>query len=435
MSRFVRAFVTAVVLYVAYSSLYITRVTAQNGAPDGSQLRVFLMTVEAGTEIWEKFGHDAIWIVNSETGEGLSYNYGIFDMQKPGFMLNFLRGRMWYSMDPRGPIPPEYELSRYANDNRTGWVQELNLTAAQKAQLRDFLAWNNLPQNMTYRYDYFRDNCTTRIRDALDRVLGGQLHTALAAQPVSTTYRWQARRLLSVMEPAYAGIELAMGHPVDLPLTKWEDAFLPGELMKYIQDVQVRGESGDMVPLVMSTVVAYRSTRAPMPAAPPDRRLPYTAIGVLFGVMFLLLARLVVTQTSMIPRVLFLLATAGWSLVVGVFGLVSMLLWFATDHTVTRANENLLQANIFSLILAVLLVVLVLGGRADLLTLRTALLVAGLSALGFVMQVLPGLDQFNGEIIGLLLPSHLALAVAVWWIAKNGTRLALRGDGKSDPHM
>jgi hypothetical protein len=371
------------------------------------------MTVEAGPEIWEKFGHDALWIVDVRTGQGLSYNYGIFDMTKPGFMPNFLRGRMEYSMNPYGPISTADEVNHYVSANRTIWLQDLNLTAPQKAQLRDFLEWNNRPENMTYKYDYFRDNCATRLRDALDRVLGGQLRTQLAAKPASTTYRWQARRLLSVSEPAYAGIELAMGHSVDEPLTQWDDAFLPGTLMEYLKTVQVQGTGGRMRPLVATTTVAFQSTRAPMPDAPPNRSVPYTAIGVLVAIMFVLLGRIAVSRNSKAARIAFVGAASTWSLVVGFFGLVAMLLWFGTDHTVTSSNENILQANILSLVLAVALAVAVLSGRGRRFAFRIALVVAVLSLIGFLLQILPGLDQFNGEIIGLLLPAHLGLAAAL----------------------
>ena len=129
--------------------------------------------------------------------------------------------------------------------------------------------------------------------------------------------------------------------------------------------------------------------------------------------MFVLLARIAVSRNSRAARIAFTFVASSWSLVVGFFGLVAMLLWFGTDHTVTRANENLLQANILSLVLAVLLAVAVLSGRGRVIAFRLALVIAALSLLGFVLQILPGLDQFNGEIIGLLLPAHLGLAAAL----------------------
>jgi hypothetical protein len=392
--------------------------TALARAEDGASLRVFLMTIEAGSEIWEKFGHDALWVVDERTGTPLSYNYGMFSFSEPGFVKNFLRGKMRYSMDTRGPQPVVEDVERYRLDNRTVWIQELNLTPAQKLELRDFLNWNNQRENMYYMYDYFRDNCTTRIRDALDKVLKGRIRATLAAKPSGVTYRWQARRLLSVSPPAYAGIELAMGHSVDRPLNQWDNSFLPFELMNNLRSVQVTGPDGKPAPLVMSSTVGYQSTREPMPLAPPDYHLLYTAIGVAVGVLFILLARLAVSSHSKAAYIGFVTTGSLWYLIVGFFGVVAMLLWFATDHTVTRANENILQANVFSLMIPVVLILHVFG-KARGFALRLALAVAGMSVLGFVLQILPGLDQFNGEIIGLLMPAHLGMAAALY-VLKDG---------------
>jgi hypothetical protein len=388
---------------------------------DGQYLHVYLATFEAGDKIEEKFGHDAIWIVDTRARQDWSYNYGIFHMDEPHFMTNFLKGRMKYSMYDTGPYPTGADVARYRSENRTIWVQELNLTPSQKSSLKDFLDWNNQPEHMHYMYDYFRDNCTTRLRDAIDRVLNGQIRKSLEPKPSPVTYRWQARRLLSVLPPAYAGIELAMGHSVDQPLNMWEESFLPTELMNNLRSVQVTGPDGKPTPLVMSSQMAYQATRAPMPVTPPDYHVLYTVIGLIFGGLFFFLARSAARGSRTALRS-FAAIGGLWSLVVGFFGLVAMLLWFATDHTVTRSNENILQANFLSLILAVCLFAMAFGrGRGRSLALKTAYVIAGLSVLGFVLQVFPGLDQFNGEIIGLLMPAHIGMALALRAIVASPT--------------
>lgn len=380
---------------------------------DGKFLRVYLATFEAGDPIYEKFGHDALWIVDTRARQDASYNWGVFNDKAPHFLANFLRGKMKYSMNPDGPYPVSWDTGRYRRENRTVWVQELNLTPTQKIQLRDFVNWNNRSDNMYYMYDYFRDNCTTRIRDALDRVLRGQVRAALDPVASGVTYRWQARRLLSVSQPAYVGIELAMGHQVDKPLSQWENSFLPMELMNHLRSVNVRDDSGHVAPLIAATNMEFQSTRAPMPATPPDYRWIYAAIGVALGLLFAGLARTAVVRNSVGAFRAFLTTGALWSLVVGFFGLVSNLLWFATDHTVTRANENIMQANILSLILAVVLIGMFFG-RGRRIAFRLSVVTAALSVLGFVLQLVPGMDQFNGEIIALLMPAHIGMAVALY---------------------
>jgi cytochrome bd-type quinol oxidase subunit 2 len=147
----------------------------------------------------------------------------------------------------------------------------------------------------------------------------------------------------------------------------------------------------------------------------------YTVIGLIFGGLFFFLARSAARGSRAALRS-FAAIGGLWSLVVGYFGLVAMLLWFATDHTVTRSNENILQANFLSLILAVCLFAMAFGrGRGRSLALKTAYVIAGLSVLGFVLQVFPGLDQFNGEIIGLLMPAHIGMALALRAIVASPT--------------
>ena len=411
-------------LYVAFLLFMPVRAAAQADGPPplpldsatieeiGSRMRVYLMTAAPGTEIWEKFGHDALWFQDTVSGRSISYNYGIFDDNDPKFIVNFLRGRMEYSMGDY-PWDTAYDMARYAGADRTMYVQELNLTPRQRVELQYFLDWNDDPEHTKYRYDYFRDNCATRIRDAINRVTDGQLERSLQSRDAGTTYRWQARRMLADEQLAYAGIELAMGGSVDRELTAWEDAFLPMQLMEHIKTVNVRMPDGSTAPLVKSSGLAYETKARPAPlATPPDRTLLYLMISCVVGVLLIVLARMATKRASRSARVLYTALASAWSLLVGFFGTVALLLWLVTDHAVTYRNENILQANPLSLVLAVL-VVMVFLGRSRRGALKLSLVIAGLALFGFVMQILPGLDQMNRETIALLLPAHLALAASL----------------------
>ncbi|MBA3970505.1 MAG: DUF4105 domain-containing protein, partial [Gemmatimonadetes bacterium] len=159
----------------------------------GSELSVYLLTMGPGDQVWEKFGHNAIWIHDPVQGTDRAYDYGRFDFNQPGFLPRFLKGRWIYSMGS-GNVH-EYMLA-YQYANREVAAQELNLTQEQARALQHFLEWNDQPQNREYRYDYFRDNCSTRLRDALDAVIGGQLRVLTRGRPTGTTYRWHSERLM-----------------------------------------------------------------------------------------------------------------------------------------------------------------------------------------------------------------------------------------------
>ncbi|MEO7962437.1 MAG: DUF4105 domain-containing protein, partial [Gemmatimonadaceae bacterium] len=155
---------------LAAASLTPRESQAQPSAEPGAELEMYLMTMGQGDEIWERFGHNALGIRNRSTGEDLVYNWGMFSFEQPGFVPHFLRGLMTYWM---APFDAPLTVLVYERMNRSVTVQELRLSNAQKASLRDFIEWNARDENKFYRYDYYRDNCSTRVRDALDKVLGG----------------------------------------------------------------------------------------------------------------------------------------------------------------------------------------------------------------------------------------------------------------------
>ena len=107
-------------------------------------------------------------------------------------------------------------IAAYHELGRTITLQRLDLTPAQAAALRDFVQWNSLDENKYYRYDYFRDNCSTRLRDAIDRVLGGALR-ARDRHRAARRSRIAARACASrtAIRPVQLGIDVALGRPAD----------------------------------------------------------------------------------------------------------------------------------------------------------------------------------------------------------------------------
>src|SRR5690606_33299600 len=135
--------------------------------------------------------------------------------------------------------PARETLAMYEMDNRTIVRQELDLAGAQKAELAAFLEWNARPENREYLYDYFRDNCSTRIRDVIDSVLGGRLRAATDTVATGTTFRWHSRRLMAGMPVVYSGLTAGLGPEADEPISAWEEMFLPEKVMERVREMQV----------------------------------------------------------------------------------------------------------------------------------------------------------------------------------------------------
>ena len=390
-------------------------VGAQDTAPlprrPADQLTVYLMTMGPGKAVWERFGHNAIWIHDPARGTDQAYNYGLFDLRQERFLVRFLQGRMWYWMQG---FPSESYVQLYRRANRSVWIQELEMSPEAKRELQSFLEWNELPENRFYHYDYYRDNCSTRVRDALDRALGGSLQNYAGSRATGKTYRFHTQRLTANDPVVYTGLLLGLGHPVDREISAWDEMFLPLSLRDHIRNVTVRSADGTQVPAVRSEQTLFESTDDDPPPVPPFWLPAYVALGVAVAAGTFGLAR--AGTRSPAARRGFMALTAGWTLLVGFFGLVLAGLWAFTDHSAAYQNENLFQLNPLQLALFPLL----LGSTSTSTRwrLRFAGFLAALSLAGLLLKLVPGFYQVNGEIIGLTLPIHLGVAAGFYYLSR-----------------
>jgi hypothetical protein len=280
--------------------------------------------------------------------------------------------------------------------------------------LRDFLAWNALPENRFYHYDYYRDNCSTRVRDALDRVLGGAIQ-AQSGGPASGTYRFHTLRLVAANRPLYLGLALVEGQPIDRPITQWDEMFLPLKLRDYVTQVMVTDSAGNRIPLVKQEETLYQSSAFPVPLTPPRWLLPLFALGTLLGGLFYWGG----SRGRENPMARYLLSILGgfWALLTGMAGVIMAGLWAFTDHAVAARNENVLQCSVAALVLAGVLPFALSDRPWALKASRVfAILVGVLSVLGVVLKVLPGFYQANWPVLAMFVPANLGLmgGVLLW---------------------
>src|SRR5690349_23560503 len=257
-------------------------------AEPGSELTVTLLTMGVGEQVWEQFGHNALWF-HLDRPPSLGgpvdavYNWGIFDSSQPYFIPHFLQGRMIYSV---GGYPYEETLIDYRQRDRAVWAQELDLTNAQKVALRDYVIWNSRPQNSYYRYDYYRDNCSTRVRDALDRVLGGVIKATFSGRKTPYTYRSETLRLTQRGPWLATGIDIGLGRPADHPLSAYEDMFLPMRLRDDVRELRVSDGHGGTHPLVKNERMLLGTVTHPEPTSPPHWMPLFLTIGIVIAVVF-----------------------------------------------------------------------------------------------------------------------------------------------------
>jgi hypothetical protein len=376
-------------------------------AEPGSNLTVYLLTFGWGDVSWERFGHNAIWIKDRTRGTDMTYNWGMFDFNQPRFVWRFVTGdtRYWTEAFDLNTM-----LEAYKRENRSVLAQELNLTPAQRLSLQQFVQWNALPENKFYRYDYYRDNCSTRVRDAIDHALGGQLQTATTTRMTSTTYRWHTQRLMSGDLPLYTGITIALGHPTDKPISIWQEMFLPVRMANDLRSVKIADSLGTQIPLVRSEMALFTAGRPPEPADAPFYFPLFIGVGIVVAAALIVLVRSAESGSSVAMFIATALATL-WSLIAGVAGLALVFAWLFTKHYFMSRNTNLLHLDPLSIAMVVLIPLSIYGRRGVSRAIKLGGFIAMLSLFGFVAQGIPFLNQKSGEIIGLALPINLA----VWW--------------------
>ena len=368
-----------------------------------------LVTAGPGSAVWERYGHNALRVLDTRTGYDVSYNWGIFSFGEPvEFIVRFLQGRMLYMM---APFDTQAMLASYARDDREVVLQELDLTPPEKLELFVFAQNNARPENRDYYYQYFLDNCSTRVRDLLDLVLGGSLEETFGRESTGTSYRWHTRRLTQVDPFIYAGMDALLGTPTDAELTVWDEMFLPLTLRDEVRDVEIRRADGSVRPLVLSEEVTVPSTQFEEAAEPPSWFLRFLMVGLLTGAVFASLA-LPAVHASALRRGIVLSVVTIWAGLFGVLGLILVGLLF-TDHMFSTWNENLFLANPLLLVVAVAIPLSALAPVWRQRAHSVSMMCTAIALFGLVWQVAPASTHQNGMFFALLLPAHLGLALGL----------------------
>jgi hypothetical protein len=368
----------------------------------GDEKQVWLVTYGPGEIYWQRFGHNAIWIRDPAQGLDHVFNFGFFDFEQQDFFLRFLQGRMLYFSAAR---PAREEFAAYINEDRSIRAQRLDLSTQEKRRLTEYLLQEVRPENRDYLYDYYTNNCSTRVRDAIDLALDGFLEARF--QPVSAPQTWRdhTRRLTHGDFWLYLGLEIGLGAPVDGATTRWDEMFIPDRLADALDSVDYTG-AGPARPLVIEDVVLHRSSLAPPPLAPrawwPEYLL--ASLGTLLAAW--LLCRFAFPVLAPV-------LSRSWLVFSGCVGLVLLFLWFATDHSVAGANLNLLVFSPLWIVLAFW------KGREE----AVLWIIAGFSVLALLMTRLPP-AQYNLDVLAAFLPLNLAAALGLLQIPDSASRSA-----------
>lgn len=311
-------------LLILLLSLYSS---AQLQLTDASEISV--LTIGPGHLLNDSFGHSAIRVKDPLYNFDVVFDYGRYNFEVEGFYLNFAQGKLDYML---GRTAFDDFLSFYEYQNRSVQEQQLNLSIEQKTAFYFFLIENNKPENQAYPYDFFYNNCANKITDAIETVLGEQISYNPPSSFEQQTFRNLIRSDLNQNSWGSLGIDVALGSKIDQLASVKEHLFLPKNLYLLLENAQVESKKLKLVKKLKILTPANHVKTSEGFGSP---------LVILSLVAFLMLF---VTfkdnknnkRSKWLDVILF--ATTGS------IGLVLLMLWFATDHTATADNYNLLWA-------------------------------------------------------------------------------------------
>ena len=378
------------------------------------QAQISLITVSPGAELYSMYGHSAIRVLDPALTLDIVFNYGTFDFNTPNFYVKFIRGK----------LPYQLSMNYYENlkqgairENRSVYEQVLNLNPDEKQRVFNFLENNYLPQNRAYFYDFFYDNCATRIRDAFTTGMQKNLDFNYKPQPELLTFR----QMVGIYQQPHPwvdlGVDLLMGLPADKKATPLQQMFLPDFLMAGFAPARVGTPAKPVLasqggtsptgtrPFVAQVRQVYKATAPP---AIPTAITPQ----VVFWILCVAVA--VITFIQVKKRV------ASHGLDIWLFGLTGLLgilltfLWFGTDHQTFGNNLNVLWAFPLHLPLAFMLL-----GRQLSPFVKNYFLVFSVLMIIIVLiwKIFP--QDFHPAV----LPIIIMLALRAWYIAKAAPKL------------
>lgn len=319
--------------FAALLFLFPVKISAQ----DSCHIRISLLTATPGQLLYSTFGHSALRITDSVNNTDVVYNYGTFNFDTPNFYLKFIRGKLpfYLSTDDFDDFMAEYQ-----EDNRGVTEQVLNLTCAEKQNILMLLEVNMMGDNRGYKYDFTFDNCTTRLRDLIEKATDSTVHFGRVLHK-KATYRNLIHEYLNYNDKQWSklGIDILLGSKLDATMTPYQVMFLPDYLMKTLDSTTL-----DSRPIVRAKHTLFKMNHSKI------EKNNLTHPFFLFLCLFVIIAFLSFSKNLFVQKSL--ASFDGFLFfITALLGILILFMWFGTDHIMCRDNYNLLWAwptNVFA---------------------------------------------------------------------------------------
>ncbi len=293
---------------------------------------VYLITCGPGTDTYSIYGHSAIRIYIPKNKSDMVYNWGVFDFDAPNFAWKFAKGRLDYYV---GEDSLNHFLREYVFEKRYVYSQRININPQETQKLVSLIYDNIKPENATYKYDFFYDDCSTRIRDIFEKSVG----VKMLYPPVESGEIPTFRNLVSKYQYPYKwlqfGIDLIMGSTSDKKASYRDRMFLPLDMQKALSETVVN-RSGKMTPLLQNPQVILDF---PSPSMRTNFILSPVFIFTLLLILIIILS--VWLKNTKILNVIDIVLFSVFS----ILAILMIFFGFFTDHAQMKWNLNIIWLN------------------------------------------------------------------------------------------
>ncbi len=301
-----------------------------------SDTSVYLLTCGVGTDTYSIYGHSAVRVVIPGNNIDKVYNWGVFDFDTPNFTWKFAKGRLDYMVIEQSL---QSFVGEYLYEKRYVHSQKMNLTVAETEKLVSLINENLKPENAKYRYDFFYDDCSTRIRDIFEKSVGNKLLYPPAETGELPTFRKMVAKYQAPFPWLQFGIDLIMGSTSDKKASFRDRMFLPLEMQKELSEAVVN-RNGKMIPLLQNPVIILNFES---PVLRPGFLISPVSIFTVLMILIIILPGIIKKQS-----VINLMDI----LIFSVFSILATLMiffGFFTDHQQMKWNLNIIWLNPFLL--------------------------------------------------------------------------------------
>jgi hypothetical protein len=325
-----RRLISLLLFLFVYGSLQ-----ASTQSEDSTQ--IFLLTCLPGRDVSTIYGHSAIRILKTSDGLDSVYSWGVYDFDAPNFVWKFAKGRLKFRFDSES-----YSrfLKEYFLEQRSVISQKINLTNKEKKLIIALINNNMKPENKFYLYNFFYDNCSSRVRDIIEKTIGERLlypNEVIKDQP---SFRGMINKTQKPMPWLTLGTDLLIGSSGDNKAGFRDQMFLPEDLMKNLSITKIK-DTDKIKPLLQKPETDLNFT--------PDTLDNRIFLSPLFIFCILLIIILILSifnkQGKSIDYIdIFLF------FIFSILSIFMVFFSFFTDHQAMKMNFNILWLNPFLII-------------------------------------------------------------------------------------